>query len=688
MTKTGRYSCTEDIFIAAADVFRKADRSTVTDIAEKFVMIKRLGARTGAWNRDETPYMVEPQNLLSSRELSALIFCGPSQTGKTESLVLNFVAYSVIRDPMDMIIYNPTQQAARDFSVRRVDRLNFNSPAMRERLMRTKSGDNKQSKIYSSGMILSLSWPTVSEMAGKPAGRIVLTDYDRMADNVGDEGSPFDLAYMRTTTFGSLAMTVAESSPSRPVTDLRWISSTPHEAPPTTGILALYNRGDRRRWYWHCLRCAEYFEGKFHHLKWDDRENALDAADTVRMICPTCGHALRPEDRPVMQEFGVWLKDGQHVDRAGHIVGAGPRSNIASFWLNGVAAGFQTWPELVAKYINATREFEHTGSEEALRQFHNNDIGEPYRSKAEELMRLPEILQARAEPLPEKQIPQGVRFLVAAIDVQKNLFVVQVHGIGPGVPYDITIIDRFEVRKSERFDHDGDREWVKPGTFQEDWNLLVEKVMLQTYPVDDKSGRVMTIKMTICDSGGRAGVTTNAYEFYRALRRRGLAGRFQLVKGEPKIAAPRAFIDYPDQKRKDRLSAARGDVPVLFLNSNVLKDSLHNRLDSIIPGKGMIRFPNWLPDWFYKELTAERRTEKGWEATQGTRNEAWDLLYYTLGVCASQLLQIEKIDWLNPPSWADVWSKNPLVVKPNDPDALTPVLDPTYNFADLGKALA
>ena len=26
------------------------------------------------------------------------------------------------------------------------------------------------------------------------------------------------------------------------------------------GILSLYNRGDRRRWYWPCPHCGEYFQ--------------------------------------------------------------------------------------------------------------------------------------------------------------------------------------------------------------------------------------------------------------------------------------------------------------------------------------------------------------------------------------------------------------------------------------------
>ncbi|MCM4841582.1 phage terminase large subunit family protein, partial [Escherichia coli] len=64
----------------------------------------------------------------------------------------------------------------------------------------------------------------------------------------------------RTTTFMSSGMTLVESSPGRDVKDVKWRRTSPHEAPPTTGILSLYNRGDRRRWYWPCPHCGEYFQ--------------------------------------------------------------------------------------------------------------------------------------------------------------------------------------------------------------------------------------------------------------------------------------------------------------------------------------------------------------------------------------------------------------------------------------------
>src|SRR6185436_3614815 len=236
--KQGRFKTVADLAATIAqDIFRRPSRYSVTDIAEQFVKIKRTGGTAQPWSREMAPYMVEPQDMLASRERSGLVFVGPSQSGKTESLILNFIAYGVLQDPLDTILYSPTMHAARDFSLRRIDRMNQHSPALRSRLLPSRSTDMKYNKIYRSGMILTLSWPSVAEMAGKPIGRVLMTDYDRMPDDLDGEGSPFDLAYMRTTSFGSLRMAVAESSPSRPVEDPRWIASSSHEAPPTQGIL-------------------------------------------------------------------------------------------------------------------------------------------------------------------------------------------------------------------------------------------------------------------------------------------------------------------------------------------------------------------------------------------------------------------------------------------------------------------
>lgn len=126
----------------------------------------------------------------------------------------------------------------------------------------------------------------------------------------------------------------------------------------------------------------------------------------------------------------------------------------------------------------------------------------------------------------------------------------------------------------------------------------------------------------------------------------------------------------------------------MMLNSNVLKDALSGRLDSITPGAGMYRFPDWLPDWWFVEMCSESRTSKGWENPPHSRNEAWDLSYYCLGACASKILLVEHIDWTRPPNWAREWDKNDMVSLANSQDRFSKVADNDYDFSKFGEALA
>jgi phage terminase large subunit GpA-like protein len=92
-----------------------------------------------------------------------VIFVGPAQSGKTDALILNWTLYSVKVDPMDIIIYSPTTAAARDFSLRRIDRLNRHSPEVGKLLMKGRTADNRLDKHYSTGTFLSLSHPSQTE---------------------------------------------------------------------------------------------------------------------------------------------------------------------------------------------------------------------------------------------------------------------------------------------------------------------------------------------------------------------------------------------------------------------------------------------------------------------------------------------------------------------------------------------
>lgn len=675
----------ESLIVGAAEAVRPAKRMTVAQAAEEYRRINNPGSYVGPWRNDTTPYLVEPMNVLTSQRYTGMVFAGPAQCGKTD-MFSNWLAYSAKCDPADMMLIQTSRTTSRDFSMRRVDRLHRHSPEIGAMLAPSSQSDNTFDKLYKSGMMLTMSWPAINELSGRPIPRLWLTDFDRMSMDVDGEGNPFDLARKRATTFRSHGMCVAESSPGYIVDNPKWVRRSKHEAPPTQGVLALYNRGDRRRWYWFCHGCARPFEPGFNLMRWPSSSDFMESAEQAYIECPHCGHEHPHDPTPGkaskrdMNMEGRWLPDNCQFDEDRNVVGQPPRSSIASFWLKGVAAAFSDWKTLVFNYLSAEQDYEQTGSEEALKTTINTDQGEPYTPKQMNSGRAPEELKSRAKPLGMKEVPPGVRFLIATIDVQKNRFVVQVHGLVPNG--DKVIVDRFDIRKSKRLDAEGERFWVKPGSHPEDWKLLGEEVLGKTYPLGDGSGREMAIRYVLSDSGGKDGVTANAYNFVRWLRRGDgdvdekdtdegeydwqptWASRFLLVKGASTLSAPRIKIDYPDSQRKDRHAGARGEIPVLFINTNEMKNQINNQLDRKEAG-GQIVFPDWLDDNFYIELTVEvKDPTKGWINPKRFRNESWDLLAYCEAALLTPAIRFEHINWEEPPGWAAEWDMNDLVFDP------------------------
>lgn len=673
--KPSTFKSLEEMIVEAAASARPPERISVSEAAEKYRNLNNPGSYVGKWNHDKTPYLREPMDELTSQYYTGMIFVGPARTGKSD-MFFNWLLHSTRCDPADIMRIDMTQNVAREWSMGDLGKFTRNQPDFSERLLPGRHNDNRFDKTFKSAARLLLRWPVITEVSGKTLPRTWTADYDRIpdADDIAKEGPLFDLQRKRTQTFKRFGMSVAESSPGREVTDAKWQRKTKHEAPPTTGILSLYNRGDRRRYYWRCPHCKEPFEPDFDLLSYPDSEDFMEAAEMATMVCPECRMDIEPSFKQELNIGGRWVKDGMIWMPDGSMVGRAPKTDIASFWLKGPCAAFQDWKGLVYAYLQGVAAYESTGDEGPLKKTITADQGKPYTPKAIESARLPEELKNRAmdwgcgskadEAYP--CVPDWVRYLIATIDVQagsKSAFVVQVHGVGVG--NDITIIDMFKIRKSLRLDDDGDPELISPDSYPEDWHLLVDQVIEKSYPLADGSGRRMMIKMVGCDSGGAAGVTTNAYNFWRWLKEShpgNLQNRFQLVKGEPSKTAPPTRLGYPESERKDRNSGARGDVPVFFINSNLMKDQVAGMLGRTQPGAGMVMFPKWAPDWLYSQLTGEIRTKKGWEQVGRKRNEAFDLLYYCAALIRHKNIGALRSEWWsNPPSWAEDWDDNDLV---------------------------
>lgn len=654
----------------AHDAFRPPKRVSVSQGAHENFFIRQPGGYTGAWSADETPYMVEPMDMLASRRHEAVVFVGPARTGKTAGLITGWMTHVVVNDPGDMLFVQMTQDKAREFSKTDIDRAIRHSPNINAMMGRAQD-DNTHDKMFRNGMWLRIAWPTVSNVSGSTYRYAASTDYDRVPDDIGGEGSLFGLMLKRTQTFMSRGMCLVESSPGRPIIDPNYQAVSPHEGPPCTGVVGIYNRSDRRRWYWPCPHCDEYFEARpgIDLFRLPEEKSLLEVvreADLVeiahqygKVVCPHCGCLIDTTHKHPMNRRGTWLADGQTIRPDGRKEGDPMKSTIAGYWLGGVAAAYQSWHSLVLRYLQGLREYAMTGSELALQNTVNTDQGMPYLSRllanAGRVSTGPE--GRKDKTLQRFIVPDDARFLVAGIDVQGGQnarFVVQVHAVGEQLEQ--WPIDRFAITESSREGVDGGKAPIDPASYPEDWDMITNLVLKATYRTSE-DGRELRIKAIVCDTGGEDGVTDKAYDWYRRLRQDGMHTNVMLVKGASAKGAPLIKESWVGAKRKGE----DGDIPLYMLNPNLFKDAVAASLKRTDVGPGYIHMPAWPAKSWFDELNAEVRDANGTWSQVRARNENFDLMYYIRALCV-RLGADRPVFWDNPPPWALPLDQNALII--------------------------
>jgi phage terminase large subunit GpA-like protein len=663
---------------------RPPRRLTVAEGAARALVLKRPGDAAVPWSATDTPYMVEPMNMLASRNHAAVCFVGSAQSGKTAALGEGWMAHAVTNDPGDMLIVQMTEAKAREYSKQRIDRALRHSPELAA-LMGTASDDNTHDKSFRHGMWLRIAWPTVTNLSSTSYRYVFLTDYDRMPDDIDGEGDAFTLGMKRTTTFMSRGMTAVESSPGHPWTDPLWQPSTPHEAPPVGGILGIYNRSDRRRWYWPCPDCREFFEaapgvGLFNLPPDDQLLEDVRSADIGKLakhyanvVCPHCGSLIEFRHRYDLNQRGIWVPDNARVTADREIVGEPMTSSIVGYWIGGVAAAYQSWESLLNKHFQGLRDYAMTGNEESLRVATNTDQAMPYipRHLLEASSRSKPLEDRGDDNLQRYVVPEQTRCVVAAVDVQggsTSRFVVQIHAIGPHMEQ--WLVDRYDIRHSNREGMGQDKAQVDPAAYAEDWDLLTERLLRATWRTPDAT-REIKLKLLVVDTGGEDGTTWNAYAWFRRVRNDSLAERVMLYKGANTPNAPILKLSRVGKRgTKDK-----GDIPLYICNPNLLSDGVDSGLRRATPGPGYLHFPRpkhptqnpkgWLPQAFFDEMKAEQRGKNGkWQQVR-KRNESFDLCRM---IRAGMLrLGLDKIkDWNRVPPWLAPLELNSMVISVED----------------------
>ena len=593
--------------------------------AENYMMLKG-GGGLAPWKKNKTPYMLEPMSCMTSRIYNSVAFMGPARTGKTEALLKAQVAHAVKCNPSDIMIVHMNQNESEYFSKTEIEMMLKASKELKG-CMSPISRDNNVGMIrLKAGNVIKMAWPTDATFRGKSFKYILLTDYD--AIRPPGEGDVFTLSRIRTKSYQSSGMVLAESSPGHEVTDRAWIQKHPHEAPPAPGIASLYMAGDRRRFYWQCPECGEYFIPEFEHLRFDrEATDPVKEMSGVFMGCPSSGCVIREKLKNQLNQSGVWLKWGQKIDQNGKVTGNALSSATASFWLPGPVAAFSKWgADFVEKYINAKNAISLTNDDRGMQAFVNTDCGWPYVKERDDDLEI-EFLEDNKSELELGVVPEKAKFLLASVDVQggkHRRFVCQIHAIcDDKIQY---IVDRFDITQI-------DGKPIKPNLNHLHWNELNRLILDRWLPVENDLGFMQPVMMGF-DTNGEAGVTDRAYEYYKANVRK-YGARLFPISGSSTSQTELVTKFKPEEvKNKTLKGRKRGKVPLFVLNQNKIKDVVNANMQ-VEPGLPLSMLYSYeLEPEFFAELMAEERSESGKWLKLGGANEAFDLCVYIWAILA------------------------------------------------------
>lgn len=652
----------------ALDAYLPPDLINVADHAAKHRWLdNRGGGFVGRWSHDEAPYLIAPMEALTNPDYLTEVIPGPGRSGKT-AVAENWMLQSVDADPADMLWYEPTDDLVEAY-VKAV----INPMIEQHDILKTRLGPNPidrsiHFKSFRSGMWVQFLPMAENNLRNKSAPRIVVDEIDAMPESVGDV---YEQADLRRQSFGRDSKILVISHPDQALgmEPAFW----------TRGVMALFARSTRCLWYWPCPDCNDFssphpMASRVMTVHYPETGPLDEIRDAAALLCPSCGSLIADKYRRVMNLDGKWVGLGQTIAPNGTVDGDLVRRDISGHHIVGAMSPFIIGGigALAVAKVDAERKMTISGDDKPLRMVVARRWGLPYEPRK----RIGQVdaitLADRAEERPLQQVPAGVRFLTAFVDIQANRFDLMVRGWG--VDSESWIIDVQQIP-------------ADPAVSGNDWDDMLGRLIEAAYPLTDGTGRGLRIRAIGYDSAGATGVTQQAYAAWRRLRGKrtmkflGKAdGRdlFSVVpmKGASGPNAVRVQVVYPTSKRKDRDARATGAEPLALFNPNSFKDNLAGQLACAEPGPFYIHHPRCLRgEWptqdgpetpetkhlWFNQVVAERADTKGnWiKISPNERNEALDQ-HVGCHVLAD-LHGLARIKWDRPPNWAAEWNTNVLV---------------------------
>jgi phage terminase large subunit GpA-like protein len=665
------YADADALFSSALDMLLPPSRDTVDEFA---AMHRRIPRRTGTgfelWSNETAPYLAAPMRALTSYQHLTTCVVAPAGTGKT-AIAENGFLHAVAKQPRNILWYMQTKETLEAYVKDRLDAMILEQKEeMYDRLGKRPKDDTLKFKRFV-GMTTQLLPANYNNLISKRAPVIILDEVDAFDPTLGDVKTKAD---DRRARFGFLSMLLAMSH-----ADLA-TGNAPKDW--GAGIMRIYKDSTRGIWVWPCAECGRWsspvpFARRAMLLTWKPDDALDDIKRDAHLLCPINGCKIRSDQ--AIHEMNLaayrhpgldlgYLHLGQEISEDGVVEGEIVRSLTKGYFIVGPMSPFKLdgIGDIAREMAKAEREYEVSGDEATLKDVTVKKCGYLYSSKGGVGTVDAETLAERAlaETQPLGSVPEGVRFLTCWIDVQIAHFEVLVRGFG--VKGESWIVAKRRVPADTQTDGEA-------------WEKLLTALITERFPLLADPSRGMALRCLGYDSQGAPGTSERAYEAWRRLRKDSPSritfygnayGRdvYSVIptRGAPNEKAPRLMVAYPDNQKKDKKSALRGDVPLAQFNANGFKDALAGQLRRMEPGEGYVHFPAALrstesPHVVFEQVVSEVRDINGrWtKPHQGVRNEMLDLMVGTHVL--AHLHGLARTNWASPPAWFAEHDKNSMI---------------------------
>ncbi|WNF36419.1 phage terminase large subunit family protein [Bacillaceae bacterium IKA-2] len=561
MVEKRKKNNTENLFRdLAKQILSPPPDLTVSEWADAYRKLSsESSAESGQWRTDRAPYQREILDSVNDPEIEKIIIMASAQVGKTE-IILNAVGYHIDFDPAPILLLQPTESLAKNFSKERLAPMLRDSPTLRNKVadVKTRDGGNTTlQKSFAGGYIALVGANAPSGLASRPIRVLLADEIDRFPISAGKEGDPLALAEKRTNNFYNRKKIFVST-------------------PTTKGasrIEAEFELSTQEHWHLPCPSC-----GEFQPLRWSQI-----IFDSITHACKHCGSTHNEYEWK--EGKGKWISEN-------------PEASSRGFHLNELVSPWRKWKEIIQDFLDAKRK-----GPEAMKVWVNTSLGESWEEEGEQLEQ--DELLDRCENY-EASVPDNVKLLTAAVDVQDNRFEIEVIGWGiEKESWGIQYHTLFGDLKQKQI-----------------WNEL-DEFLSRTWEKAD--GTKYSIACCCIDTGGH--FTTEVYRFCAPREVR----RIFAIKGQGKVDGE--YVPFINGVTKIKREA----VNLFKIGVDEGKANVMSRLQIKEEGPGYCHFPkgSGYSQEYFNGLTAEKlvkRFKQGiaylvWKKVR-ERNEPLDLRVY------------------------------------------------------------